>query len=420
MSLAKSSLVYLISNIINALIPFLLLPILTRLLSPAEYGQVAMFQILVAGLAAFVGLNTVGAANRKFYEHNNSLKALGLYNGACLQILLGSMIIVFILCVLFSELLVSYLSIPVNWIYSAVLLSSFNFILNLRLGQWQIRGEAIKFGALQISNSLFNMGLSLLLVLSLHHGAQGRIDAQIIAAGLSTVVAVYLLMKDGLVHLYSLRVDYIKQALQFGIPLIPHVFGFFLLSAIDRFVINQKLGLGHAGIYMVAVQLSMAFNIVFDALNKAYVPWLFEILKHDEMAEKRRVVNYTYLYFIFLLAIAPIPFLIGPWALCFIAGEEFRKAGEIIGWLCLGQIFGGMYLMVTNYIFYAKKNSGLSLITITSGIINVGLLLLLVNSFGLIGAAWAFAITKFIQFISTWLYSSFVLAMPWLPQGGKL
>lgn len=420
MSLAKSSLVYLISNIINALIPFLLLPILTRLLSPAEYGQVAMFQILVAGLAAFVGLNTVGAANRKFYEHNNSLKALGLYNGACLQILLGSMIIVFILCVLFSELLVSYLSIPVNWIYSAVLLSSFNFILNLRLGQWQIRGEAIKFGALQISNSLFNMGLSLLLVLSLHHGAQGRIDAQIIAAGLSTVVAVYLLMKDGLVHLYSLRVDYIKQALQFGIPLIPHVFGFFLLSAIDRFVINQKLGLGHAGIYMVAVQLSMAFNIVFDALNKAYVPWLFEILKRDEMAEKRRVVNYTYLYFIFLLAIAPIPFLIGPWALCFIAGEEFRKAGEIIGWLCLGQIFGGMYLMVTNYIFYAKKNSGLSLITITSGIINVGLLLLLVNSFGLIGAAWAFTITKFIQFISTWLYSSFVLAMPWLPQGGKL
>lgn len=227
MSLAKSSLIYLISNIINALIPFLLLPILTRLLSPAEYGQVAMFQILVAGLAAFVGLNTVGAANRKFYEHNNSLKALGLYNGACLQILLGSMIIVFILCVLFSELLVSYLSIPVNWIYSAVLLSSFNFILNLRLGQWQIRGEAIKFGALQISNSLFNMGLSLLLVLSLHHGAQGRIDAQIIAAGLSTFVAVYLLMKDGLVHLYSLRVDYIKQALQFGIPLIPHVFGFF-------------------------------------------------------------------------------------------------------------------------------------------------------------------------------------------------
>ncbi|HDW3177945.1 TPA: polysaccharide biosynthesis protein, partial [Escherichia coli] len=68
MSLLKISSIYLFSNILNALIPFLLLPILTHNLTPNEYGQVAMFQTLISGVAALTGLNTIGAANRKYYD----------------------------------------------------------------------------------------------------------------------------------------------------------------------------------------------------------------------------------------------------------------------------------------------------------------------------------------------------------------
>ncbi|HHQ4598751.1 lipopolysaccharide biosynthesis protein [Aeromonas veronii] len=402
--LAKKAGIYFISNVLNAAIPFLLLPVLTRVLTPVEYGEIAIFQTLVAGLAAFVGLNAVGAANIKFYDHNNSEQELSKYNGACLQILIVSGVFLLFLSALFSKYLVDSLSIKESWIYSALLFSALSFVMSLRLGQWQVRGEAFKFGALQISNSLLNMGLSLLLVVALHFGAQGRVDAQVMAAVFSAIVACYLLAKDKLVTLFCWRPDYLKHALQFGVPLVPHIFGFFLLSAVDRFVINQELGLGQAGIYMVAVQLSMALNIVFDAINKAYVPWLFEILKRNDSAEKRKVVKYTNFYFVLLLLLAPLPFLIGPWALVLIAGEKYRAAGEVIGWLCLGQIFGGMYLMVTNYIFYAKKTASLSVVTISCGILNIILLFAFIHFFALKGAAIAFALSKFFQFASTlWL-----------------
>ncbi|WP_240309873.1 lipopolysaccharide biosynthesis protein [Vibrio cholerae] len=414
MSLAKNSLVYLLSNIINASIPFLLLPILTRVLSPTEYGQIAMFQTLVAGLAAFIGLNAVGAANRKYYDDDNNLYELSQYNGTCLHILLGSTLVIIGIVAVFSEQLSEFLSIPISWIYSAVLFSALSFVINLRLGQWQVRGEALKFGALQIGNSLFNMFFSLLLVITLHHGAQGRVDAQLVVAVLFAVLALLILAKDKLICLFCWRTDHLKQALQFGVPLIPHIFGFFLLSAVDRFVINQKLGLDQAGIYMVAVQLSMVFNILFDAINKAYVPWLFDILKRDILAEKWKVVKYTYFYFLLLLLLASISFLIGPWALLLIAGEKYRAAGEVIGWLCLGQIFGGMYLMVTNYIFYSKNTGKLSVITMFSGGLNVLILFLMVPKYGVLGAAWAFALAKLIQFTVTWWLSNSVLAMPWL------
>ncbi|EOX1769616.1 lipopolysaccharide biosynthesis protein [Vibrio cholerae] len=414
MSLAKNSLVYLLSNIINASIPFLLLPILTRVLSPTEYGQIAMFQTLVAGLAAFIGLNAVGAANRKYYDDDNNLYELSQYNGTCLHILLGSTLVIIGIVAVFSEQLSEFLSIPISWIYSAVLFSALSFVINLRLGQWQVRGEALKFGALQIGNSLFNMFFSLLLVITLHHGAQGRVDAQLVVAVLFAVLALLILAKDKLICLFCWRTDHLKQALQFGVPLIPHIFGFFLLSAVDRFVINQKLGLDQAGIYMVAVQLSMVFNILFDAINKAYVPWLFDILKRDLLAEKRKVVKYTYFYFFLLLLLASISFLIGPWSLLLIAGEKYRAAGEVIGWLCLGQIFGGMYLMVTNYIFYSKNTGKLSVITMFSGGLNVLMLFLMVPKYGVLGAAWAFALAKMVQFTVTWWLSNSVLAMPWL------
>lgn len=73
----SGSAVYLFSNILNAAIPFALLPILTRYLSPAEYGEVAMFNTLLGALGAFVGLNVVGAAGRKYFDCPHGKDELG-------------------------------------------------------------------------------------------------------------------------------------------------------------------------------------------------------------------------------------------------------------------------------------------------------------------------------------------------------
>lgn len=413
MSFLKGASVYLVSNILNAVIPFLLLPILTRYLSPAEYGQIAMFQTLLAGIGTFIGLNAVGAANRKFYDEDIGDTILKQFNGSCIQILIVSSFIAFIGIFLFKNQLSEFLAIPTSWILSAVIISFFGFIATMRLGQWQIRSQAKWFGMLQVSSSLVNMLLSLLFVIALTQGAQGRIDAQVITGILAAIIALIWLYKDKLLQVMVWKPQYIKEALSFGIPLIPHHVGFFLISAVDRFVINQKLGLVDAGIYMVAVQLSSAMAIIFDAINKAYVPWLFERLKRDNYEQKKQIVKYTYFYFIIVLLVAGVAFLIGPFFITLIAGDKYSEAGQLIGLLCLGQAFGGMYLMVTNYIFFTKKTGKLAIITISTGIINVILLFIFVSHLGLIGAAMAFAISKFIQFVITFILANKSIVMPW-------
>ncbi|ENO8808617.1 oligosaccharide flippase family protein [Photobacterium damselae] len=414
MSLLKGASVYLVSNILNAVIPFLLLPVLTRYLSPAEYGQIAMFQTLLAGISTFIGLNAIGAANRKFYDDDIDETVLRQFNGSCVHILIVSSFIAFIGIFLFQNQLSEFLAIPTSWILASVVISAFGFITSMRLGQWQIRSQAKWFGFLQVSSSLVNMLLSLLFVIVLTQGAQGRIDAQVITGVFAAIVACVLLYKDKLLQVFVWKPLYIKEALFFGMPLIPHHVGFFLISAVDRFVINQKLGLTDAGIYMVAVQLSSAMAIVFDAINKAYVPWLFERLKRNNYKEKKQIVKYTYFFFITVLLIGGFSFVIGPFFISLIAGDKYVTAGKIIGLLCLGQAFGGMYLMVTNYIFFSKKTGSLGIITIITGIINVVLLLVFVDRLGLIGAALAFLISKLIQFLLTWILANKYEDMPWI------
>lgn len=407
------SAVYLTSNILNAAIPFALLPILTRLLSPEEYGEVAMFQTLIGALTAFIGLSLHGAAGRRFYDGNLAENDLKEFIGSCLQILCVTTLITFSVLFLFSGKFSQWLGLDTRWVLLATLTTAATVVVQIRFVQWQVRKKVKSYGALQVSRSLFDVGLSLLLVVVFVQGSDGRIVAQIIAALSFALLALCLLKRDGLIRFFAWRPDSIREALMFGVPLIPHVGGMFLLTTVDRFVINSELGLAEAGVYMVAVQFGMTLSLLFDAINKAYVPWLFERLKRDNENEKRQIVRYTYVWYCFILLGAGLAFIVGPWLITLVAGEKYARAGDVIGWLVLGQVFNGMYLMITNYIFFSKRTGLLSLTSILSGLVNFLLLVVLVRQLGIEGAAYAFCFAMALRFLLSWFVAQRRHPMPW-------
>lgn len=409
----KTSYKYFVANILSAATPFFLIPILTRYLTIEQYGQVAMFQLLVAGLAGIVGVNTVGSSGRKYFDSNISSHSLALYNTCCIWALIGSALITLLTMSLFEEKLSSILSIPASWIYVALIVSIGSYVFQMRLTQWQIRSDAGKYATLQIINSILFFGTSLILVVSLSMEAEGRIWAQLITVSIIAIFAFINLYKHNLL-LYELPIrKYMYECLSFGLPLVPHIFGGFLLLTADRYVINENLGLEAVGLYLLAVQLSGALQMIFDAINKAYIPFLFSSLKSNDEIIKKRIVKYTYYYFIFLLISSFIAFYVSPFLVNVIADEKFVQAGEVIGWLILGQVFGGMYLMVTNYIFYSKETKFLSFVTISCGCLNIILLYILIPGYGLKGAAFSFCFAMFVRFILTWYIASKKVSMPW-------
>jgi O-antigen/teichoic acid export membrane protein len=403
---------YFLARIINALIPFLLLPILTRYLEPSEYGEVALFQVWVALTGAICGLSVHGAAGRKYFDYDEPEKHMGEYIAACLILLVISTTILLLFVAPLSGWLSQLINLPRIWILIGVPFAFCNFLIQLRLGQWQVRKQPKKFGVFQISCSLMNMILSIVFVVALTLGVTGRLSGYTISVVLFGAAAAGLLYRDGLIKMVW-RPDLMREAAKFGVPLIPHIIGAFLLLTVDRAVIGARLGLEAAGYYMVAAQLALAMNLILDSINKAYVPWLFERLKRDNPEEKRSIVILTYGYNLFLMASVALAFLVGDELLVFIAGEKFAVSGELVAWLILAQAIRGMYYMVCSYIFYASKTGVIAKITITTGLLNIVLLFVMIDSFGLIGAAWAMCISMLFQWLITWWSASSLVSMPW-------
>lgn len=412
-SLLSGSAIYLLANLASSALPFALLPVLTRYLGPTEYGLVAMFQALVAGLGAVVGLGVVGAIARKNYDAKLSRYQLRDFIGVCVQITLGSGLMALVCVMALRIQIEEWLGLDVRWTMLAVVVATASMMVQVRLSQWQVNGEAIRYAALQITQSGLAVVLSLVVVVVYAMGAEGRMLAIALAICISALIAVWLLWRDGVLHFKVWNVRYAKEALAFGLPLMPHTLGGFLLFSADRFVINANLGLSDAGLYAVASQLIGVMSMVFGAVNNAYVPWLFQRLKDDVSVEKLQIVRYTYVWFGLIMLSVGCVFLVGPSLVILIAGDGYADAGGVIGWLALSQAFVGMYLMVTNYIFFSKKTVYLSFATLFSGLINLVLLPFMVVSYGLKGAAGAACVANGLQFVVTWWLASRLHPMPW-------
>lgn len=404
---------YILASMVNASIPLLLLPVLTRYLEPAEYGEVAVFHVWVALIGALCGLSVHGAATRKYYDYDEPDQKIGEFVSACVTLLVLSSAVFFILLLPFSGWISEAIGLTKSWLLTGVLFAFCNFLVQLRLGQWQVRKQSRRFGAFQIFMSLLNMLLSLLLVVVFALGVSGRLAGYTASVVLFGIAALLLLRRDGLLKL-TWRPDLMKEALSFGVPLIPHIVGAFLLLTIDRAVISTQLGLDAAGYYMVAAQMAMVMGLMLDSINKAYVPWLYERLKRNEMDEKNFIVRLTYGYSVFLLLVAVLGFFIGGPILVFIAGENYQPAASVIGWLILAKSFHGMYYTVSSYIFFAKRTGVIAKITISTGLLNIFLLFMMTSHYGLIGAAWAMCISMLVQWLVTWRAASVLVHMPWV------
>ncbi len=381
-------------------------------MSPQEFGKIAIFETLLLGLAGVVGVNSIGASVRRYYDESNS--DISNYNGACFIILVISTIPLVIFVSLFDEFTSRVIGISVEWILLCILSAFLTYITLFRLSQWQIRNMAIKYGMFQVGRTLLNFAITILLIVYLNNDGSGRVLGYVTSLTLFGLISFVFMFRSELIKFSNLKKQHFIDILSFGVPLIPHVFGIFLISSVDRFAINSFLGHDDVGIYMSAVQFSMGLSIFFNAINKAFVPYLFNVLKENKIESKKALVVKTYQYYFVLFLITVVMYFFSEPLFKIIIDEKFHSASSLVFIILLGHVFNGMYLMVTNYVFFSKKTGRLSLITITTGFLNVWLLFYFIPVMGILGAALSYCISKLIQFVCTWIISCYVCPMPWL------
>lgn len=410
MQVVKDTTIYLGSSILSKSVPFLLLPVLTKYLSPEEYGTLSIFLIFMSLYGAFVGMAIHTNIAKNYYQVTKD--ELSKIIGNIIFILSVTTLFYFVVTIGIWNQIDEIFSIP-TWLLLVVPFLAFIQMIN-NLNTTILRNEqrAYVYGIFEVFLTVITMAVTISSLVWFGLGWYSQIVGIFVAGVVFCIIGFIYMYKRGYI---TLKFDSknIKSILHISVPLIPHVIGGLIIAASDRLFIENMIGLEAVGLYAVGYSFGMIVMIFTDAFIKAWSPWFYKNLANPTDSKKQKIVKYTYIFIIGLFILATVISVVAEFILPYFVDERFHGAGEFIFWVALGYAVRGVYQIFFPYLVHISKTSFLAVSTLTAALMNLVLNYFLIDMYGAIGAAYAtvgaFAVSALLVF---W-YQQKNYYMPW-------
>jgi O-antigen/teichoic acid export membrane protein len=384
-SFLRHALIYGLGSVLVQAASFLLLPLYTRCLTPAEYGALEVLNRFGELVVVFLLFGGIRQAALAFHGQSEQAAHRPRVIGTTVVLagttaLVGGCLMMFF-CAPLSRLLdvgsVTLLRLAV-W---AMILDGMNFVL---LVGPQARQESGFFVALTATQFFLRVGCSLIFVVGLGWGVAGVLLASIIASALHAVVlASHQLLRDGPPDWTRLR-----AMTGFAVVFLPGGLAFFVLNHGDRFILRKYGGLAEVGTYALGYKLALGVVLFTRAsLGTAWNARLYEEARAPDAAAVFGRV--------FSRCLAA--YLWGGVALClfqdeavrFLAGGPYAGAAQVIAPVVLAYYFLTAADLMDGA-FYLRGRPGLkTLAAVLSTALTCGLYFALIPAWGATGAAYA-------------------------------
>lgn len=392
---------YMSATFFTKALGFISVPIFTRLLTPDEYGILAIFTSIISISTILLGLNFHGAVNRYYHEKD---KKFGEYISSNILFLFFFNIVSFYFINLFKKEISILINIDVDVFIIAIIVAIFNIPVRMFLSYLQTSKQSDKYSLLSVSKSVLILVISIVWVYLLSEQRFfGKIYGNLVVSLIIFIISIIYFIKLGKP---KFKFKYVKYSLLYGIPLIPHALSGFILSYFDRIAINQITGSLDTGLYSFAYNVGMIMNVVVMAMNKAWVPMFYDNLKKDNYKKINNMAK-KYAKYIFFAAITLI--LFSRELVMILADEKYYSALDLVPIIILSYVFVFLYTIFANYSFYRKRTGLISFATFLAGFTNIGLNYWLIPMFGYIAAAYTTLFSYMLLFIFHYINAKFVI-----------
>jgi O-antigen/teichoic acid export membrane protein len=366
-------------------VSFLLAPLYTRAMVPADFGVVGISNAVLAAVSVILGFAIHGAVPRMWVECETDAQRRR-FVGA----LLGFMLVVPTVLTIVLDFVGS-----MGWFDGAF--ATVQFRPHLRLVLWTAFlgtfpnvPTAIYMAREKPGNvALFNVvlttasiAMALLFVAGLKQGALGVLRAQLFAAATTAALSVVVLWRMSPPTLDRAR---LVQALAFSLPLVPHLLANWALAISDRIVLERLVSKDDLGRYSLAYMFCTLASVIGAAVSSAFGPITNRRLKASpDDPTVPRLGTYAIVAIIGAsLAIA----LFAPELIIVVAPVSYRAAAALVPLLVLGAVFQGLYVVFSTGTWYSMKTARVPLVTAIGAAVNLGLNVVLVPRFGVLAAA---------------------------------
>lgn len=393
-SFLKDSLIYTIPAIFSRGTGILLLPIYTRIASPEDLGAFDLYTAFGTIIALTVAFEIAQAIGRYIPESNDILKKSYASTGLIFTVLTNfvALIIFFYFSKKLSFLLTGTGS--YEFVFKLALISIFfnglyYYLQVLLRFNGDSRGYAITSVVFASSNLIFAFLFGVIGSLGLVGIYYALILSLVIASGFC-----FILLKNSLK--FEFRFDLLRKLLSFSIPLVPASALVFVSMYIDRFMINELIGLDAVGIYSIGAKLSLAAAGIMIGFQFAITPLVF---KHYKEKDTPKNISKIFRAFVILSLLFFTTYSLFTYEILYIfVSPEFYSSAYVVPLLVLSFFFSRIYVFLPG-ITIKKKTYIILFINIIVAVLNIALNFYLIEHFGIYGAALASMLSYFVGFL---------------------
>ncbi|MCE7698060.1 MAG: polysaccharide biosynthesis C-terminal domain-containing protein, partial [Methanobacterium paludis] len=198
-----------------------------------------------------------------------------------------------------------------------------------------------------------------------------------------------------------------REYLSFGLPTLPGNLSSWVVDSSDRYVIGILLGAAFVGYYSPGYTLGTIIVMIVAPFSLLLPSILPEYYDNGEIGQVKIFLGYSLKYF--LLIAIPSAFglsILSKPILMILTTAEIASEGYLVTpFVALSTLLFGVYAIVGNMLVLEKKTKIIGTIWIIAAVLNLGLSILFVSYFGILGAAASTLIAYGIAFILTLYYS---------------
>jgi len=367
----------------RALISFFTTPITTWLINPEEFGKATMFSTVYSILLLVALLGTPNSFLRFFPQKSEQEKPILLWSSAIPPVLLSILvsIAVFIFRSSINTFLVGTSDSKAHIILIATLITGIFQTFNLNLVR--SKGRAILFSAVQVIQSLSQVGFILLYALLVSRNFYALLYAQLF----SNVVSLLVGMIFERSYWFPIKVNrkLVLEIIKYGYPFVFVGLLWWLLNWIDRLVLRLYTNFSEIGLYSAAFKIISAMNLFTTGFSTLWYPFAYE--QYEKNPENQTIFKRVLDYVAFLVFSAGFLLLSFKDVIFLLLARSYRPASAIAPFLILNPVMMTMAIVVARGIDFSKKTYWFIVSDGTAALLNLAGNFLLIPIFGARGAA---------------------------------
>ena len=391
--LSRETLIYGSGLLLARGIGFLLIPLYTRYLTPADYGVLDLIE-LASFILGYLFLLGIDEALLREYHMGTDPEQKAAVTATALWFSLGYAFCIVLLLLPFSTILTRIL-IGDTALSTAFALALIGMITGsaATVAKTALRAQqrSITYTTVSLVSTVLAVALNVFFLASLHLGVYGIVLSTLINSGIVAAWLFWDLLRP-VGHVPRVGIPKLGSMLRYGLPFVPAALASFVVNWSDRYFLRVYSTLTTVGLYAFGYKLGM---IVIFLVNAPFLlvwnSYLFEIRNQPNAKEiYARVATY------YLMAICAVGLAIACLArqlVSLVASPDYLSAYTVVPIVTLAMVFLSANAVFRVGLLLAGRTPYLAVIKGCSAAVNIALNFLLIPSYGMMGAAVATAAT---------------------------